>query len=126
MIAVTLGEKVVLLRKERKWSQEDLEEYSGISRTQIGRIERDETNPPWTTLRKLETAFDLPYSLVDKPPFIQPNCEMIALSGTETRLIKRTMIRKKCAVIAESCADDPESLCRCYRKWRAIQPDFAN
>ena len=64
MIAVTLGEKVVLLRKERKWSQEDLEEYSGISRTQIGRIERDETNPAWTTLRKLETAFDLPYGSI--------------------------------------------------------------
>ena len=62
MIAVILGEKVVLLRKERKWSQEDLEEYSGISRTQIGRIERDEINPTWTTLRKLETAFDLSYS----------------------------------------------------------------
>lgn len=29
------------------------------------------------------------YSLVDKPPFIQPNCEMIALKGTDTRLIKR-------------------------------------
>lgn len=29
------------------------------------------------------------YSLVDKPPFIQPNCAMIALSGQETKLIKR-------------------------------------
>ena len=29
------------------------------------------------------------YSIVDKPPFIQPNCAMIALSGQETKLIKR-------------------------------------
>lgn len=29
------------------------------------------------------------YSLVDKPPFIQPNCAMISLNGTETKLIKR-------------------------------------
>ena len=64
MIAVTLGEKVAQFRKDRKWSQEDLEEISGISRTQIGRIERDETNPTWTTLRKLETAFDLPYGTI--------------------------------------------------------------
>lgn len=64
MIAVTFGEKVAQLRRERNWTQEDLEEYSGISRTQIGRIERDETNPPWTTLRKLETAFDLPYGTI--------------------------------------------------------------
>lgn len=29
------------------------------------------------------------YSIVDKPPFIQPNCAMIALSGQETKQIKR-------------------------------------
>ena len=29
------------------------------------------------------------YSLVDKPPFIQPNCAMISLNDTETKLIKR-------------------------------------
>ena len=29
------------------------------------------------------------YSLVDKPPFIQPNCAMVSLNGTETKLIKR-------------------------------------
>ena len=29
------------------------------------------------------------YSLVDKPPFIQPNCSMILLKGKETKLIKR-------------------------------------
>lgn len=64
MIAVTFGEKVAQLKRERKWSQEDLEEISGISRTQIGRIERDETTPTLTTLRKLETAFDLPYGTI--------------------------------------------------------------
>ncbi len=29
------------------------------------------------------------YSIVDKPPFIQPNCAMISLNGAETKLIKR-------------------------------------
>lgn len=29
------------------------------------------------------------YSLVDKPPFIQPNCAMIAISGSEQKMIKR-------------------------------------
>lgn len=29
------------------------------------------------------------YSIVDKPPFIQPNCAMISLTGEETKLIKR-------------------------------------
>lgn len=30
------------------------------------------------------------YSVVDKPPFIMPNCSMIAINGNESRLIKRT------------------------------------
>ena len=29
------------------------------------------------------------YSLVDKPPFIQPNCAMLSLNGTEMQLVKR-------------------------------------
>ena len=45
MIPTTLGEKVAFYRREKKWSQEDLEEYSGVSRTQIGRIERNECKP---------------------------------------------------------------------------------
>ena len=61
MIAVTLGEKVAQYRKDRKWSQEDLEEYSGISVTQISRIERDVVVPSWITVRKIEKAFGLPY-----------------------------------------------------------------
>ena len=61
MIAVTLGEKVAQYRRDRNWSQEDLEEYSEVSKTQISRIERDVVIPSWVTVRKLEKAFGLPY-----------------------------------------------------------------
>lgn len=60
MIPTTLGEKIAYYRKEKKWSQEDLEEYSGVSRNQIGRIERDECRPKPETLEWIEEALGLP------------------------------------------------------------------
>ena len=60
MIPTTLGEKVAFYRREKKWSQEDLEEYSGVSRTQIGRIERDECKPKVETIEWIEDALGLP------------------------------------------------------------------
>ena len=56
MIPTTLGEKVAFYRRKKKWSQEDLEEYSGVSRTQIGRIERDECKPKVETIEWIEDA----------------------------------------------------------------------
>lgn len=60
MIPTTLGEKVAFYRRQKKWSQEDLEEYSGASRNQIGRIERDECRPKLETLEWIEEALGLP------------------------------------------------------------------
>lgn len=60
MIPTTLGEKIAFYRREKKWSQEDLEEYSGVSRTQIGRIERDECRLKAETLEWIEEALGLP------------------------------------------------------------------
>ena len=41
-------------------TQEDLEEHSGVSRNQIGRIERDECKPKIETLEWIEEALGLP------------------------------------------------------------------
>lgn len=60
MIPTTLGEKIAFYRREKKWSQEDLEEYSGVSRTQIGRIERNECKPKVETIKWIEEALGLP------------------------------------------------------------------
>ena len=60
MIPTTLGEKIAYYRREKKWSQEDLEEYSGVSRTQIGRIERNECKPKVETIKWIEEALGLP------------------------------------------------------------------
>ena len=60
MIATELGEKIVLCRKAKGWSQEDLEEFSGVSKTQISRLERGLATPLMDTFDKLEKALGLP------------------------------------------------------------------
>ena len=56
----TPGEVLKACRKARRMSQEELEWKSGISRIQIGRIERDVSIPSYETIEKLESALDMP------------------------------------------------------------------
>lgn len=57
MILKELGSKLKQLRKEKKWSQDDLENYSGITKRTISKIENgfiDEVG-----IKKVETILDL-------------------------------------------------------------------
>ena len=56
----TPGAVLKACRKARRMSQEELEWKSGISRVQIGRIERDVSIPSYETIEKLENALDMP------------------------------------------------------------------
>lgn len=52
-----LGKEIKLLRKEKKWSQDDLEQYAGITKRTISKIENgfiDEIG-----IKKVETILDL-------------------------------------------------------------------
>ena len=52
-----LGNEIKTLRKEAKWSQNDLEQYSGITKRTISKIENgfiDEVG-----IKKVETILDL-------------------------------------------------------------------
>ncbi|MGB3751192.1 MAG: helix-turn-helix domain-containing protein [Arcobacteraceae bacterium] len=52
-----LGFKIKILRKEKKWSQDDMEQYSGITKRTISKIENgfiDEVG-----IKKVETILDL-------------------------------------------------------------------
>jgi ribosome-binding protein aMBF1 (putative translation factor) len=55
-IRITVGQLIAIKRRELKWSQEELAWQSGVSRTQIGRIERDEADPTVDTIEALESA----------------------------------------------------------------------
>ena len=58
-IRITVGQMIAIKRRELKWSQEELAWQSGVSRTQIGRIERDEADPTVDTIEALESALGI-------------------------------------------------------------------
>lgn len=57
MLLFDLGKEIKNLRKQKNWSQNDLEEYSGITKRTISKIENgfiDEVG-----IKKVETILDL-------------------------------------------------------------------
>ena len=58
-IKITVGQLIAIKRRELKWSQEELAWQSGLSRNQIGRIERDECNPMVDSIEALEAALGI-------------------------------------------------------------------
>lgn len=57
MTLIELGIEIKTLRKEKKWSQHDVEQYSGITKRTISKIENgfiDEVG-----IKKVETILDL-------------------------------------------------------------------
>lgn len=57
MTLIELSKEIKSLRKEKKWSQDDLEKYSGITKRTISKIENgfiDEVG-----IKKVETILDL-------------------------------------------------------------------
>lgn len=58
-LVVAVGNRIRDLRKERNISQEELANEADIPLSQIGRIERGETNPTISTLYAISNALDI-------------------------------------------------------------------
>ena len=52
-----LSKEIKSLRKNKKWSQDDLEKYSGITKRTISKIENDFVDE--VGIKKVETILDL-------------------------------------------------------------------
>jgi transcriptional regulator with XRE-family HTH domain len=77
---VIIGERLRTIREEKKMSQGDIEERSGLLRCYISRVENGHTVPSVETLEKLAHAMEIPIyqifydkqappiPLVTKPP----------------------------------------------------------
>ncbi|MGB8476481.1 MAG: helix-turn-helix transcriptional regulator [Candidatus Acidiferrum sp.] len=67
-----IGERLRVLREEKKLSQGDIEKRTGLLRCYLSRVENGHTIPAIETLEKLARALDMPlYQLLydgDQPP----------------------------------------------------------
>ncbi|HUO55343.1 MAG TPA: helix-turn-helix transcriptional regulator, partial [Rhodoblastus sp.] len=70
-----LGKSVQRLRKAYNLSLSELSEQSGVAKSIISQIERNETNPTLATIWRLAQALDVPIERVlqdrDESPFIE-------------------------------------------------------
>jgi len=68
MIKTILGQKLQHLRKEKKWTQDELGKRIGIHGRSIGKYEAGMSNPSRETLQKLANIFEVPmeYFLVEE------------------------------------------------------------
>lgn len=55
----SIGEKIIQLRKTKKWSQEDLAKQINASRIMIGNYERGDNSPSVEVIIKLANAFEV-------------------------------------------------------------------
>jgi Predicted transcriptional regulators len=60
MTKTILGKKLQHLRKERKWTQDELGKLIGIHGRSIGKYEAGMSNPSRETLQKLANIFKVP------------------------------------------------------------------
>jgi transcriptional regulator with XRE-family HTH domain len=60
MMSSTLGSRVKALRLQKRWTQKELSERSGISTPHISSIERGKRNPSLQYAMKLSEALDVP------------------------------------------------------------------
>ncbi len=59
MGAVKIGENLKRLRERRLLTQAQLGVAAGVNRDQVSRIERDEVEPRFSTIRKLAKALEV-------------------------------------------------------------------
>ena len=100
--ARTRGELIAAIRRKLGYTQEELEWRSGVSKTQISRIERDCTTPGIETIRKLEEALDVPLidlflnpDEVDQESILQVKQPGTVLSQFEKKLAKKQLSSKE-------------------------------
>lgn len=56
---VSIGERIVQLRKAKNWSQDELAKHIESSRVMIGKYERGDNSPSIEVIVKLARAFDV-------------------------------------------------------------------
>lgn len=113
--ARTRGELIAAVRRKIGYTQEELEWRSGVSKTQISRIERDQTNPGIETIKKLEEALDVPLmdlflnpDGIDQESFMQVKQPGAVLSQFEKKLAQKQLSTKELQSILNAALQEAE------------------
>jgi|SRR5881628_1030578 len=126
---MTIGEKILELRKSKKKSQKELASVLGVERSAISLWETDKVVPSGTNLNKLLAFFDVPISyLFGHPEIPAPDDEMNGERALMMALLKTTAILsaevkalKKRLKIKERKAEIPHEEERQLIERRAIE-----
>ncbi|WP_134116420.1 helix-turn-helix domain-containing protein [Orenia marismortui] len=73
-INLSIGKKLRQLRKKRDFSLSELEKITGVSKSMLGQIERNESNPTVKTLWKIAKGLDVSFSY-----FIEEDREKVSV-----------------------------------------------
>ena len=113
--ARTRGELIAVVRRKLGYTQEELEWRSGVSKTPISRIERDQTNPGIETIKKLEEALDVPLmdlflnpDGIDQERFMQVKQPGAVLSQFEKKLAQKQLSAKELQSILNAALQEAE------------------
>lgn len=63
-VITEFGRKVKQLRKEKKWTQQELADKSRLHKNYIGMVERGERNPSLINIAKIANAFEIRLSVL--------------------------------------------------------------
>ena len=107
-----IGDRLRVLREQKKFSQGEIERRTGLLRCYISRVENGHTVPAVETLEKLARALEIPlYQFLydgDEPPVIPPNgtgARQWGASGPQRRYLARL-----CHALAHMQPDDRDLL----------------
>jgi len=107
-----IGERLRALREQKKWSQGDIEQRTGLLRCYISRVENGHTVPALETLEKIARALEMPlYQFLydgDKPPVAPPNGTRTYQWGASGR--ERRYLARLCGVLSRMRPADRDLL----------------
>ena len=90
-----IGDRLRMLREQKKFSQGDIEKRTGLLRCYISRVENGHTVPAIETLEKMARALEMPLYQVlydgDKPPQVrvEKHSKEWGSSGKEARYLRK-------------------------------------
>lgn len=58
LITMSLGENIKRLRRDKKWTQQELAEKADVQMGHVSKLERNESDPKLETIYKLMAAFE--------------------------------------------------------------------